>query len=175
MAKKLPEITLTVCGYEWGQPYGTTPQTVERARADWRDDVSRYHVWLTRNVSDGPWLVGSSTIYKNDLQVETRRATRCLSPNAAANRAVYAEVLRLANETSLLQDDAARRYAEGLREIAEKRHKDAAAVREAFNRALTDSFAAGEINRSKFVDLVDLAADLPDESWLTLARAVGKA
>jgi hypothetical protein len=173
MAKKLPEITLTVRGYEWGKLYGTTPQTVQNACAEWRDDKARYHVWLARDASkNGAWVAGG-TIWKNLIQYSGRAYS--LDPNAASNRAVYAEVLRLANETSALQDDAERRYAEGLREIAEERRKDAAAVKEAFDRALVECHTAGEITPSRFIALADATAELSDENWLTLARAVRKA
>lgn len=178
-AKKLPEIEITAADTD------SPPAECRRAVARWSDDAgNRYHAWLLRNGSS--WYIGAGLltgkpeIYKNPPTRVDRRdpghfRTRHLDAEAAAHRAVAEEVLRLANQTSAIQDSAEARLAELKREQAMERHKDAVAIREAFNRALADSFAAGEINRNKFTELVDLANDLPDESWLTLGRAVRKA
>jgi hypothetical protein len=179
MAKKLPEITL------YSNDIYSPPAKCGRATARWTDDAdNRYHAHLVK--VDGRWQidVGTTrkqpTVYKNPPEGVGRDdpqhfAPRLLSPETAANRAVVREALRLANETSAIRDDAEACHAERMREQAMERHKDAAAVRDAFNRALADSFAAGEIDRNKFTGLIDLTHGLPDESWLTLARAVRKA
>ena len=165
------------------------PAECGRALAKWSDDAgNRYHVYLVK--AGGCWQLDpigplkgryqgprrGETVYKNPPLDGLRFfRTRYLEPKAAASRAVVKEALRLANETTAIIDDAARRRQDRVREEAMERHKDATSVREAFARALADSFAAGEISRNKFTELVDLAADLPDESWLTLARAVRQA